>query len=164
MADIKVEVKEYNGPEIAQEVLSDVQQILKDTSEAIAHSARENLDTISAQSPYKKPGGWGFWAMQKEHGYMRDSIKAGSYETKGKTSAGGWWQASTLFYPIERGTTKGKRGWADRTSDMYYSRTGKGYMENANRGPSEARPFLDPAVKENEDKIWTALDAIKRND
>jgi hypothetical protein len=163
MTDIKAEITEYHGDEIAQEVISDVGKILSDTSKVIGKSAQDNLSTIESSTKWQRPGGYGYWAVQKPHGFMRESISAGQYESK-KGSAGGWVNLSSLFYPIERGTTKGKRGWGARGGDEYmtgYS-SGKGYMENARRGPSKAQPFLDPAIQEHEDEIWAALDAIKR--
>lgn len=138
----------------------------------VQRAAERNLLRIRAESQWPEPGGYGWWKERIAHGFMRDSFFVASYMVKpGKWSwdkdgriAGAFFRMSQIFYPIERGTKNGKRGWGTQEGNDYTQRKGSRKARNrmvwdytGRRGPSDAKPFLWPAVLDNAHKVNEAL-------
>lgn len=134
----------------------------KEAAKHVASSIWSLLRLVQETTRWSLEGGWGWWAKKIAHGFMRESLTLGDYE--GRTT-GGWLRMSNLYYVIEGGTRRGKRGWGRRGDEAYGIVQGKRrarevYLESAHRGPSKPQPFLRPAIEANEARIVEAL-AVK---
>jgi len=132
----------------------------KEAALHVASTVWNILRLVQSQTRWKKPGGWGWWSEKIPHGFIRESPKIGDYEGK---STGGWLRLSDLYYPVEGGTQRGKRGFGKRGGSEYGIVQGRResrevYLNSARRGPSKPQPFLHPAIEANEARVAEALE------